>query len=354
MKKIVYLIGLCIAFPSFSLATTESDVKAELLKKDEKGAHAPETHNREPIVLNKGMSHVPQTPQLPELPKIPSRKEIHNQVVKEKIKQLMPLSDDEIRRLKMKIDAGREAVQEPVRGPVKLIHETIPLEIGDTQSPKTIYISAGKVSSFTFLDIKGKPWPIKDIIVGQAKILNVSKPEPHIAFISTLRAYGDLNIAFIMKGIDVPIYFHVKMNMEKAHESLTIAFQNIGPGTEKEQVVTETKVKMVRNAMYEFLDELPSTTKKAEDLAVSGYYNTAWFLNGKMYIRISSGEMISPAYDSYVSSAGGAKVYKLNYSPVLMFYDNGKIYNASVKRPKALDNPQPQQNNESSHDGGLQ
>jgi len=345
MKKIVYLIGLYLVFSPLSVAANESDIEAELLKEDAKKSQSAENNNRDPIILNKGMSHVQQAPQPPELPKIPSQKEIHDQVVKEKIEQLMPLSADEIRRLKMKIDEGREAVQEPVRGPVKLIHETIPLEIGDTKSPKTIYISAGKVSSFTFLDIKGKPWPIKDIIVGQAKVLNVSKPEPHIAFISTLRAYGDLNIAFLMKGIDVPIYFHVKMNMEKAHESLTIAFQNIGPETEEEQVVTETKVKMVRDSMYGFLDELPSTTKKAEELAVSGYYNTAWFLNGKMYVRISSGEMISPAYDSYVSSAGGARVYKLNYTPVLMFYDNGKIYNASVKRPKALDSPQNSEDN---------
>jgi len=287
-----------------------------------------------PVILNEYLGN---NANKLELPKIPTKEQIRKEVIDESTNDLMPLNANQIHRLKMKLDAGREAAQEPVRGTVKLMHKTIPIQIGDTQSPKTIFLSSGKVSSFTFLDIKGNPWPITDVVVGQSKVLSVSRPRSHIAFVSTLKFYGDFNMAFMMKGVDVPVYFHIKFNMEKADESIKVAIQNVGPNSKKETVVTENNVKLVRDSMYGFLDELPSIIEKSETLDVKGFYNSAWYNGGKMYIRVPSGEMISPAYDSYISSATGVKVYKLDYTPILMFSDKGKIYNASIKRPNSID-----------------
>lgn len=336
MSKRKLIACLIVAMTPFAGASLASAVE-EAAKTDDKTVVHKEMASKEinkPIILNE---HLGAGANELKLPVIPTKEQIRKEVIDEATNDLMPLNANQIHRLKMRLDAGREAAQEPVRGTVKLMHETMPIEVGDTKSPKTIYLSSGKVSSFTFLDIKGKPWPITDVVVGQKGVISVSRPKSHIAFVSTLKFYGDFNLAFMMEGIDVPVYFHIKFNMEKAHESVKVAIQNVGPTSEEETIVTETNVKLVRDSMYGFLDELPAVTGKSEVLDVKGYHNSAWYHGGKMYVRVPSGEMISPAYDSYISSGTGVKVYKMDYTPILMFSDNGKIYNASIKRPSSID-----------------
>ena len=81
--------------------------------------------------------------------------------------------------------------------------------------------------------------------------------------------------------------------------------------------------------MTGFLDGTPP--KHAVRLKVTGAdgRTTAWKVSEQMYLRMPL-TLLSPGWDSSVSSADGMNVYALNHAPVILLSDEGRMVRAQI------------------------
>jgi len=265
-------------------------------------------------------------------------KKVRADIIKEKLNNVVPITPDQIMEYKKKVDIGKKAAATPVNGKIKLINKTVPIILGKSDYDKTIYLSKGFVTTIVFLDVKGNPWPVKVAVKGDGDKISTTRTDKHIIFMSTSSSYSDTNMAFVLEGINIPINFRIVTNTNKANEKIEVILQDLGPEAKKESFVEESKLATVNNEMYNFLDMLPP--EKATEVKLTGFHANAWVFNGNLYIRTADADLISPAYapGGVVENGDNAKVYRLSYSPFVMFSYNGRVYQASIEVPNNLFN----------------
>lgn len=264
--------------------------------------------------------------------------QVRDGIVEEKINNVVPITPDQIMRYKKKVDEGRKAAAEPVNGHIELMNETIPLVVGSKDKVYNIYLSTGFVTSVVFLDAKGNPWPVKVAVKGDGTKISTTRVDKHLVFMSTGAAYSDTNMSFVLEGINVPINFRVITNTERAHERIEVVLQQLGPEAKPEEVVSEETIETVNSEMYSFLDMLPP--EKATEVKVNGFHANAWVYKNNIYVRTSDSDLISPAYEpgGMVEGGDGGKVYRMKYSPIVMFAYKGKVYQAHIDVPTKVFN----------------
>jgi intracellular multiplication protein IcmK len=81
--------------------------------------------------------------------------------------------------------------------------------------------------------------------------------------------------------------------------------------------------------LVQMLDGTPPGS--AEKLVVEGTdgRTSAWRASGHIYLRTPL-TLLSPAWDSSVSSADGTNVYTMNDTPVILLSDQGKMVRAHI------------------------
>lgn len=280
------------------------------------------------------------------IPEIPSPEEIKKRAFKSVVEDGFPLSPEQIREWKKRSDDSSRVANEDVNVKIEYIDEIVPFSPGgEGKKSIDLFLSTGSVSSVTFLDRSGNPWPVSiPPIVGKGGLLTVSPAAPNIFFISTDVSYAKINLAFMLDGMTVPVYFHVNINRNKAHENLVISIQRNNPGADRVLVSgddssanrsTEGKIDAVTadENVYGFLTGDPEILELSETLRTKGFPSRAWFKDGKVYLKIKDATLLSSRYDSFAATSDGYGVYRLPYSPLLMVVSGGKVFDCEISRP---------------------
>jgi intracellular multiplication protein IcmK len=251
---------------------------------------------------------------------------------------LLPLQPPQIRDALTRMDLNQKAIEEPLAYPKpELTFTTISLDPGST--PLTFKLATGHVTTVTFLDITGAPWPIKDVTwAGNFEVKAPTSEQkddkfylpPNVLRIIPLSEYAYGNVSMRLVGLPTPVTFTLRTGREVVQYRLDIRIPEMGPFAEPPLIEGGVTGLTAGDAMLTRVMEgvVPSS---AEKLSVSGVdgRTTVYRMDGVVYVRTPL-TLLSPGWNSSVRSADGMNVYAINSAPVLLLSDEGRMIRAQI------------------------
>ena len=248
---------------------------------------------------------------------------------------LFPLKPDEIENLLKHYDETERAAQSPPwalpRPEVSV--QTISMDPG--VNPPVIKTSVGHVTTVNILDITGAPWPVQDITwAGDFEIVEPNEGE-HIIRITPLAkfAYGNMSVRLLT--LKTPITFSLRAERETVHYRVDARIPEFGPFAQAQLIEGGTQLVAGNTLLTSILDGAPPSGSQRLDVSGVDGRTTAYRIGGLTYVRTPL-TLLSPGWESAVSSADGMNVYALNSTPVLLLSDQGQFMRAKLREKEDL------------------
>lgn len=258
------------------------------------------------------------------------RRKLEEQTFEAALKQLLPLKPDQIRRTLEEFQISREAAETPITVPEpRQVVQTVSLDTAD--APVVIKMAPGYITTLTILDSTGSPWPIQDL--GWAGKFEVAPPEEggHIIRITPMAAHGMGNLSVRLVDLITPIVIQMQTGMDEVHYRFDARIPKPGP-LAKTPLIEYGGLKAVAGRDDNLMAVLEGTApSSAVKLMVNGAdgRTSAWQVDETVYLRTPL-TLLSPGWDSSVSSADGMTVYTINNAPVVLLSDNGRMVRANI------------------------
>lgn len=287
------------------------------------------------------------------------------------VQSMMPLSPDQIQQFLERLDGSQRAAQAPPGLPPRAEStiQTVSLDPGVT--PPTIRLAAGYVTTLSLLDASGQPWPIRHVTyggnfdikapaensavdIGQKRRLTAAapaEPEPdengdvppqgepeavpldseHIIHITPLDRYVRGNISVTLVGLPTPVTFFLESDTDVVYYRYDARIPKLGPIARVPLIDRNSGPIAGDDTITSVLEGIPPMG--AERLRVTGVdtRTSAWLIDNTVYLRTPL-SLLSPAWDSNVSSADGTTVYTLGETPVLLLSENGRATRVRITR----------------------
>jgi intracellular multiplication protein IcmK len=91
----------------------------------------------------------------------------------ELLQQNLPLTPQQVVRLRQLIDVSQRAAAIPANVPPKPVSTTLMINLAPGTTPPAIRLAQGYVTSLVFVDSTGSPWPIAAYDIGDPKTANI-------------------------------------------------------------------------------------------------------------------------------------------------------------------------------------
>lgn len=258
------------------------------------------------------------------------RRKLEEQTFEAALKQLLPLKPEQIRRTLEEFEISREAAETPITVPEpRQVVQTVSLDTADT--PAVIKLAPGYITTVTILDSTGSPWPIQDL--GWAGKFEVAPPEEggHIIRITPSAAHGMGNLSVRLVDLITPVVIQMQTGIDEVHYRFDARIPKPGP-LAKTPLIEYGGLSAVAGRDDNLMAVLEGTAPSdAVKLMVDGAdgRTSAWKVADKVYLRTPL-TLLSPGWDSSVSSADGMTVYTINNAPVVLLSDNGRMVRANI------------------------
>jgi len=255
------------------------------------------------------------------------RKEAFDQA----LKTLLPLKPDEIRTLLEHFDRTVESTQLPVHPypRAESVVQNISLDPG--VAPLVVKLAYGYVTTVSMLDSSGAPWPIEDISwVGDFQIQESTVHEiTHIFRISPDTKFAHGNVSMRLMGLNAPVIMTFETNRDAVHYRLDAVVPKKGPGASTPLIDSGVTLTSGDPDMSVALSGVVPSDAEILDVAGVDGRTTAYIYNGLTYVRTPL-TLLSPGWDSSVTSADGTKIYALEETPVILLSDRGRMVRARL------------------------
>lgn len=261
--------------------------------------------------------------------------EIHREAFDAALTGLFPLRPEDVEALLKHYDRTEQAAQSPPydlpRPEISV--QTISMDPGVT--PPIIKTAVGHVTTVNMLDITGAPWPVEDIT--WAGDFEVIEPEEggHIIRITPMAKFGYGNMSVRLLTLKTPITFALRVGRDTVHYRVDARIPEFGPFAQAQLMEGGTQLVAGNSTLTTVLDGMPPPG--AVRLSVSGVdgRTSAYKVGGLTYVRTPM-TLLSPGWESSVSSADGMSVYALDNTPVLLLSDQGRFVRAKLKEQEDL------------------
>jgi intracellular multiplication protein IcmK len=241
---------------------------------------------------------------------------------KEALKGVVPLTDDQVKKLRIELDKIDKAQGQPLTA-VKPSTRSIQVSLRSGEYPAVINTSPGWISTITFSDVTGQPWPVLSVTNGNPDAYNIQSSGPegstNIITISSKQGYVPSNIAVTLVGAKVPILMTLQPT-DKGQVDFRVdaLMDQRGPNAAYDIISNETLAPTDDSIMLAFLDGVPPSG--AKPLKTTSRDVQAWRYNDLTYIRTDKA-LMSPAPIRKTSNASRTNVWVINEIPVVMFSD---------------------------------
>lgn len=248
------------------------------------------------------------------------------------VKQLVPLSPDQIREFRKRQDDARRAQSLPL-APVRPITRTISLTLKPGEPTPVIRVAAQRVTTLTFVDVTGKPWPVLSVATGDPQTLEAKSAGPqnetNIITLSPIRYQGATNVAVTLTKYPVPIVMTVTTGESEVDYRVDIRVGARGPNAIADVLGAGGLAPTNDATLIGFIDGVPP--RGAERVQTSSREVEAWMFDKMMYVRTNL-ELLSPAYLQKSSGNAGVNVYQLVEAPVLILSRDGQMASVTTRR----------------------
>jgi intracellular multiplication protein IcmK len=260
--------------------------------------------------------------------------EIRREAFDAAITGMFPLTPDQIQSLMKKYDETQRAVQTPPSNPKPEVSvQTMSLDPG--VAPPVIKTAVGNVTTLNILDATGAPWPVQDVT--WAGDFEIVEPEEggHIIRITPMGHFARGNMVIRMLTLKTPLTVTLETSRETVQYRVDARIPEYGPFAQTPLMQGGKSLVAGDSVLTGLLDGVaPGGMTKLSVSGVDGR-TTAYSMGGTTYVRTPL-TLLSPAWQSSVSSADGMNVYALNAAPVLLLSDGGEFARATLKEKEDL------------------
>lgn len=263
------------------------------------------------------------------------QKEIRQEAFDAATTGLFPLSPEDIRSLLKQYDDTERAAQTPPYDVPKaeVSVQTISMDPGVT--PPVIKTAVGHVTTVNILDITGAPWPVQDIT--WAGDFEIVEPEEggHIIRITPMAKFTYGNMAVRLLTLKTPITFSLRVERDTVHYRVDARVPEYGPFAEAQLLEGGTQLAAGNTTLTSVLDGVAPSGAVRLDVSGADGRTTAYKMGPVTYVRTPL-TLLSPGWQSSVSSADGMNVYALEETPVLLLSDQGRFLRAKLSEQEDL------------------
>ncbi len=264
------------------------------------------------------------------------QEEIRTEAFDAAITGMFPLSPDQIRQTVKKYDETQKAALTPAYDAPKPEISVQNISLDPGVLPPAIKTAVGNVTTLNILDATGAPWPVQDVTwAGDYEIV---EPEEggHIIRITPMSHFARGNIVIRLLTLKTPLTLTLETGRDVVQYRVDARVPEYGPFANA-PLMQGAKSSMVAGSseLTSILDGV--APNGATKLSVSGVdgRTTAYALGSTTYVRTPL-TLLSPAWQSSVSSADGMNVYALSHAPVLLLSDGGEFTRAVLKEKEDL------------------
>ena len=224
------------------------------------------------------------------------------------MQQNMPLSPQQVVKLRQQIDTAQRAAAIPPVIPPKPVSTTLMINLAPGTSPPAIRLAQGYVTSLVFVDSTGTPWPIAQFDVGSPKAVTLQwDGKSNIILIQAVAPYSNGNLVVRLVGLPTPITLEIVAGQRVVDYRVDIHVSGIGPNT-KELPIGTALPNSANQLLLGVLDGVAPAGSKV--LTVRGADAQAWLLGQTMYLRTRMA-VLSPGWIGKMVSPDGMQAYEL-------------------------------------------
>lgn len=252
------------------------------------------------------------------------------------LKGQFPMTPEQIREFKQRMDGTKKALHK--RTPPKMTNRTRRLSFETGQEPPVVRIAPGYVTTISFLDCTGEPWPVTSVVMGNPNYYNVQRPEnqTNVITIAALKEYVDSNLALTFKAQHMPATIQLKtVSGDDGHETDSLVVfraEQRGPNAERPTIGPEPDP-TIGSVLMQFLDNVPPASAERVRLLSGGdgdkeeawedHQGVAmWSYQDTLYLRTRH-PLTWPAWNAVAKGPGDVRVYELARVPSVMVSHNG-------------------------------
>ncbi len=235
--------------------------------------------------------------------------------------QNVPLSPQQVIRLRQIIDASQRAAAIPATVPPKPVSTTIIMNLAPGSTPPAIRLAQGYVTSLVFVDSTGAPWPIAAYDVGDPKTTRLQwDNKGNVLLIQAIAPYGDSDLVVRLVGLMTPITLELVSGQRVVDYRTDIHVSGIGPNS-KDLPTGVTLPNSANQILLSVLDGVAPPGGKL--LSVAGGDCQAWSLGDKMYLRTRL-TVLSPGWIGRMVSPDGMIAYEIQRTSSVLVSQYGE------------------------------
>ncbi len=261
---------------------------------------------------------------------------------------VLPMNPGELREAFGRMDVNQKAIEEPLKFPKPEVSFTT-VSLDPATEPLTFKLATGHVTTVSFLDITGQPWPIKDVTwAGNFEVKSSSQGVdekfpmyPNLMRIIPLSEYAYGNMSIRLLGLSTPLTFTLRTNKDEVQYRLDLRVPAEGPFAVPSIINTGGNTLKAGNAtLTKMMEGVPPDNAKRLKISGVDGRTSVYTMNDTLYVRTPL-TLLSPAWTESVRSADGMNVYALGAAPVLLLSDQGQMVRASLMDTQGHDHDEP-------------
>ncbi|WP_176133880.1 DotH/IcmK family type IV secretion protein [Paraburkholderia hospita] len=242
------------------------------------------------------------------------------------VNQVSPLTGDQIKMLRRRIDQAKRAAATSVRSPSKPVSSSVTVDLSPGSPPPIVRVS-NLGATVNFIDSTGAPWDIVEVNNMAKGRFEVLKPVPSIPSIS-ITAEGDYvegDVAVYFKDLPFPIVVKMIAGQKETDYRLDVRIPRRGPNAIS-PVHGTAAIDLPKDYMQSLLDGVDAAGAKPIRIENASSDMKAWAIGDRIVLRTSL-SLSNPAYYGILTAADGTHVYEIPQTPVVTVSANGASRN---------------------------
>lgn len=237
------------------------------------------------------------------------------------MQQNMPLSPQQVVKLKQMIDQSQRAAAMPANVPPKPVSSTLMINLAPGATPPAIRLAQGYVTSLVFVDSTGSPWPIAAYDIGDPRTTSIQwDGKSNVLLIQASAPYGDSDLVIRLVGMPTPVTLALVLGQRVVDYRTDIHVSGFGPNSK--DLPTGTSLPNSANqVLLGVLDGIAPPGSR--QLTVKGGDCLAWLLGDKMYLRTRL-TVLSPGWVGRMVSPDGMIAYEIQKSSSVLVSQYGQ------------------------------
>lgn len=143
---------------------------------------------------------------------------------------LLPLSTEQIRRLRQMFNATQAATAAPAGVPPRPKASSQFVNLAPGATPPVVRLAQGFVTSVVFLDSTGAPWPLEAYDIGDPAAFNIVwNKKDNMLMIQSMTLYNYGNLAVRLQGLNTPVMITLIPGQSAVDYRIDMRVQGLGP-----------------------------------------------------------------------------------------------------------------------------